>query len=106
LFKILKELEDTSKEIIRPRIQVLLIGRPDLRDDTVFIWNKPIIYIEVSARKTKDDILAYIKSNVGRVRALKQARDPLESGLKLRKEIITKIVRWCQWHVSLGKFDA
>jgi hypothetical protein len=56
-----------------------------------FVANKPNIYIEVSARKTKDDILAYIKSNVGRVRALKQARDPLESRLKLRKEIITKL---------------
>lgn len=91
LFRLLKDLDDASKAVIRPRIQVLLIGRPDLRDDTVFIWDKPIIYIEVSARKTKDDILAYIKSNVGRVRALKQAREPLESRLKLRKEIITKL---------------
>jgi NACHT domain len=91
LFRLLKDLEDSSKSIMRPRIQVLLIGRPDLRDDTVFIWEKPIIYIEVSARKTKDDILAYIKSNVGRVRALKQAREPLESRQKLQKEIITKL---------------
>jgi hypothetical protein len=86
LFKLLKDLEDSS---IRPQIQVLLIGRPDLRDDTVFIWDKPIIYIEVSARKTEDDISAYIKSNVGRVRAL--AREPPESRSKLRKEIITKL---------------
>jgi Cdc6-like AAA superfamily ATPase len=90
LFRLLKDL-DTSNVSKRPRIQVLLIGRPDLRDDTVFIWDKPIIYIEVSARKTKDDILAYIKSNVGRVRALKQARETLENRLKLRKEIISKL---------------
>jgi len=91
LFRLLKDLEDSSRAIMRPQIQVLLIGRPDLRDDTVFIWEKPIIYIEVSARKTKDDILAYIKSNVGRVRALKQAREPPESRRKLQKEIITKL---------------
>lgn len=91
LFRLLKDLEDSFKGSARARIQVLLIGRPDLRDDTVFIWDKPIIYIEVSARKTKDDILAYIKSSVGRVRALKQARGSLESRVKLRKEIINKL---------------
>jgi hypothetical protein len=68
LFKLLKELEDLSKGAEPPRLRVLVVGRPDLRDDTVFIWDKPIIYIEVSARKTRQDITNYIKSSVGRVR--------------------------------------
>jgi hypothetical protein len=91
LFRLLKDLEDSFKSNAQSHIQVLLIGRPDLRNDTVFVWDKPIIYIEVSARKTKGDILAYIKSSVGRVRALKQAREPLDSRLKLRKDIINKL---------------
>lgn len=92
LFKLLKDLEDFSTETTTsPRLRVLVIGRPDLRDDSVFIWDKPLIYIEVSARKTKDDIVNYIKSSVGRVRALSQAKEPLEKRKQLRRDIIQKL---------------
>lgn len=45
LFKLLKDLDGFSTgAVTSPRLRVLVIGRPDLRDDTIFIWDKPIIY--------------------------------------------------------------
>jgi tetratricopeptide (TPR) repeat protein/Cdc6-like AAA superfamily ATPase len=78
----------------RPRIQIILVGRPDLHKDMQNVWEDRAIqarrdFIEVSAIKNSKDILDYITNGIGSVKILK--RLPPKQRSELRDEIISKL---------------
>ncbi|MCJ1465605.1 hypothetical protein MMC07_004224 [Pseudocyphellaria aurata] len=60
LMELLEDLEDVSGQNVRPRIQIVLVGRHELHDDINMFWGKNIEYVDVSASKNSKDITNYI----------------------------------------------
>ena len=75
----------------RPRLNFVIVGRPELRDTINYIWESRTVFIEVSAAKNKADIEDYINGGIGKVRALKNKRIPLGDRDKLRADIVNKL---------------
>lgn len=73
----------------RPRLNFVIVGRPELRDTIEYIWDSRTSFIEISAAKNRADIEGYIKDGMRKVRALKHMRvgDPD----KLRADIVNKL---------------
>ena len=89
--ELLKSLEDYrslggSK---RPRLNFVIISRPELQDTIAYVWESRTIFIEVSAAKNRADIEAYINVGMRKVRALKNPRIPNRE--KLRDDIINSL---------------
>ena len=75
----------------RPRLNFVILGRPELRDIIALTWESRPVFIEVSATKNRADIERYINGGVHKVRALKIKRIPLIDREKLRADIVTKL---------------
>ena len=91
--ELLKSLEDYpslggSK---RPRLNFVIVGRPELRDTIAYIWESRTVFIEVSAAKNRADIEEYINGGMRKIRALKNARIPRGDRDKLRDDIVNKL---------------
>lgn len=91
--KLLRFLEDyrslgSSK---RPRLNFVIVGRPELRDAIASIWESRTVFIEVSAAKNRADIEGYINGGIRKVRALKNKRIPIGDREKLRADIVNKL---------------
>lgn len=91
LLRLLRDLEDSPDPASRARIQIALVGRPELRDDIFSAWDQRIIFIEVSAMKNTADIASYIKSRIPRVKILKNVHLSPATRAELRKEIDDKL---------------
>lgn len=91
LIELLGDLENAPDQSSRPRIQVVLVGRPELHDDINSVWDKYIRFVEVSARKNSGDITSYIAQGLKRVRALKNKHIEIKERMKLRQEIVEKV---------------
>ena len=75
----------------KPRLNFVIVGRPELREAITFIWESPTVFIEVSATKNRADIEEYINGGMRKVRALKNKRIPLGDREKLRADIVSKL---------------
>ena len=91
--ELLKSLEDYSSlgGSKRPRLNFVIVGRPELRDTIAFIWESRTVFIEVSAAKNRADIEEYINGGMRKVRALKNKRIHLGDREKLRADIVNKL---------------
>ena len=88
--ELLRSLEDyrglgSSK---RPRLNFVIIGRPELRDTIAYIWESRTAFIEISAAKNRADIEEYINGGMRKVRALKLPRISHGDREKLRADIV------------------
>ncbi|KAI9715560.1 MAG: hypothetical protein M1812_005864 [Candelaria pacifica] len=95
LLKLLRHLEDSPREI-RARVQITIIGRPELRDDINTIWEQDITFVEVSPRNNAKDISNYILRGIHRVKILKKRLHASKAGfsrIDLRNEIINKLTQ-------------
>lgn len=93
LIELLSDLEDIPDQNSRPRIQIVLFGRPELHDDINYVWGKKISFIEVSARKNSRDITNYITKGLKGVRALRNKHIETKERVKLHNEIVEKIAK-------------
>ena len=91
LITFLKDLENVSDSGSRPRIQIALVGRPELRGDINSVLDRRVIFIEVSAKKNSGDITNYISNGIHRVQALKNPHISIQDRINLRKLIIDKL---------------
>ena len=91
--ELLKLLEDypSLEGGKRPRLNFVIVGRPELRDAIAYIWESRTVFIEVSAAKNKTDIEEYINGGMRKVRALKNKRIPQADRDKLRADIINSL---------------
>ena len=91
--ELLKSLEDYPilRGGKRPRLNFVIVGRPELRDTIAYIWESRTVFIEVSAAKNRDDIEKYINDGTRKVRALKNKRILLGDREKLRTDIVTSL---------------
>ena len=96
----------------RPRLNFVIVGRPELRDTINYIWESRTVFVEVSAAKNKADIEDYINGGIGKVRALKNKRIPLGDRDKLRADIVNKLREgangmflWVKYVVKIILFD-
>lgn len=87
--ELLKSIEDYPSK--RPRLNFVIVGRPELRDTIASIWESHKVFIEVSATKNRADIEEYINCGMRKVRALKNKRIPLGNREKLRVDIVNKL---------------
>lgn len=87
--ELLKSLEGYPSK--RPRLNFVIVGRPELRDTITSIWESHKVFIEVSAAKNRADIEEYINGGMRKVRALKNKRIPLGNREKLRVDIVNKL---------------
>lgn len=93
LIELLGDLEDVPDQNSRPRIQIVLVGRPELHDDINSVWGKTISFVEFSARKNSRDITNYIEKGLKRVKALRIKHTGKQERIKLRQEIVDKITK-------------
>lgn len=96
LLILLVQLFDAPSGRIAPRIQVLLVGRPELQDDMQMVWDDRTFqlgkrFIEVSAKKNSGDISEYITREVEKVRILKLKALSRDDRSALRMEIVEKL---------------
>ena len=89
--ELLRSLEDdpsfgSSK---RPRLNFVIVGRPELRD--TIAWESRTVFIEVSAAKNKADIEEYINRGIGKVRALNNKRIRPGDRKNLQADIVNKL---------------
>ena len=91
--EVLSSLEDYNSlgYSKRPRLNFVILGRPELRDAIVANWDSRPVFLEVSAEKNKADLEGYINSGVKKIRALKISRIPHTDREKLRADIINKL---------------
>lgn len=73
---------------LRPRLQIAIFGRPDLRDDMEFSRQK---FVNVNGQKNRRDINDYILSRLPRVRVLKHMKPGART--KFAKEIRSTILQ-------------
>lgn len=76
---------------MRPRLNFVIVGRPELLDTINRIWESRTVFIEVSAAKNRNDIEKYINGGIHKVRALKNKRIPLGDREKLQADIVSKL---------------
>ena len=90
---LLKPLEDYPSPggSKRPRLNFVIVGRPELRDAIANIWDSHTVFVEVSAAKNKADIEEYINRGVRKVRALKNKRISHGDREKLRADIVNNL---------------
>lgn len=81
---LVRDLEDMPDQSSRPRIQLVLVGRPELHDDINSVWGKNIRYVEFPREKNSRDITNYIAKGLKRVRALKNKHIETKARIKLR----------------------
>lgn len=96
LLGLLVDLFDAPPGRMVPRIQVLLVGRPELQNDMQMAWDDRTIrtgkkFIEVSAKKNSGDISEYITQEVAKLRILKSKALPRDDRSALRMEIVEKL---------------
>lgn len=91
LIELLRDLENIPDQNSRPRIQIVLVGRPQLLDDINYVWGKKTSFVEVSARKNSRDITNYITKGLEGVRALRNKHIGTKERVKLHNEIVEKI---------------
>ena len=91
--KLLRSLENYRSLGInkRPRLNFVIVGRPELRDTIAYTWESRTVFIEVSAAKNRADIEEYINGGIRRVRALKMQGIALGDRKKLRADIVNKL---------------
>ena len=91
--ELLRSLEDcrgvgSSK---RPRLNFVIVGRPELQENITDIWESRTIFIEVSAAKNRADIEGYINRGMRNIRALKNRRISVADRENLRADIVDKL---------------
>ena len=93
--ELLGDLLGTDEEGIIPRIQVLLIGRPDLNWDIEDALDSQIPFISVSPIKTSKDIEGYIQKSIAKTKILgKVTRDIKEEVAARLKEGANGMFLW------------
>lgn len=89
--ELLRPLEDyrSLESSKRPRLNFVIVGRPELRNTIDYIWILRTSFIEVSAAKNRADIERYINDGMRKVRALRDKRTK-DRG-ELRAFIVNKL---------------
>jgi len=96
--ELLKDFQDAANDVGKLRIQLVMVGRPELNWDIEDILDDPIPMIAVSAKRTKKDMKEYISKSVASVKMLRRVSQ------ELREEIVTKLTDGADGMVSLKLF--
>lgn len=93
LLAMLRQLELDFKPQFSSSMRFAIVGRPEIREDILTVWDKHTACIEVSAAKNTADIVRYIESEVRRIAILRSKHLSINAKQDLRAEIIEKLVR-------------
>jgi hypothetical protein len=97
--ELLKDFQNEANEAVgKLRIQLVMVGRPELNWDIEETLDDAIPMIEVSANRTKKDMKEYIAKSVASVKMLRRVSK------ELREEIITKLTDGADGMVRLSFF--
>lgn len=91
--ELLRSLENyrSNESSKRPRLNFVIVGRPELRETIAKIWESRTVFIEVSAAKNRADIEGYINTGIRKVRALRNPRITRKDREGLRVYIVNKL---------------
>ena len=87
LLELLKDFQDHDNDQGKLRLQVLLLGRPELNYDMDQVLDQAVPMITVSSQKTSADISTYVVTKVSRDRNLRHLSETF------RSEIVKSLTR-------------
>ena len=87
LLELLKDFQDEDNAQGKLRLQVLMLGRPELNYDMDQVLDQAVPMITVSSQKTSADISTYVVTKVSRDRNLRHLPEDF------RKEIVQSLTR-------------
>jgi NACHT domain len=91
LLGLLHGLHSLRASFERPKIQIAVIGRPDLQNDIFRQWGELVEHVDVSADRNKADIERYIMQEVDKVQMLRSKRLSIKDKNNLRQLIVDKL---------------
>ena len=92
LLELLHEFHSLRASCERPKIQIAIIGRPDLQNDIFREWGELVEHVDVSSDRTTGDIKAYIMREVEKVQMLRSKRLSMMDKNSLRTLIVDKLM--------------